>query len=59
MWIRGPLRKPGEDDKRQAEIDEKAEKVTELYNKVLVMHQEQLKAKAQARARGEDQENPT
>ncbi|KAI1492107.1 hypothetical protein F5X96DRAFT_628381 [Biscogniauxia mediterranea] len=37
LWIRGPLRLPGEDDGREAEIDRKAELVTSLYGQIVAM----------------------
>ncbi|KAI1495548.1 hypothetical protein F5X99DRAFT_123531 [Biscogniauxia marginata] len=37
LWIRGPLRLPGEDDSREAELDRKAELVTGLYGQIVAM----------------------
>ncbi|CAJ2509777.1 Uu.00g056770.m01.CDS01 [Anthostomella pinea] len=37
LWMRGSLRQPGEDDSREAEIDQKAFAVQELYRQLMVM----------------------
>ncbi|KAI1103748.1 hypothetical protein F4804DRAFT_332925 [Jackrogersella minutella] len=35
LWIRGALRKPGEEDGREADLDKKAEGVARLYDQIL------------------------
>ncbi|KAI0129073.1 hypothetical protein BJ170DRAFT_358935 [Xylariales sp. AK1849] len=50
LWVKGPLRKPGEDASRQAELDKKAEVVQDLYNQLMAMREQQMKEKAQREA---------
>lgn len=38
LWIKGPLRGTGEDAAREAELDRKAELVTDLFNQAMVQH---------------------
>jgi hypothetical protein len=52
LWIGGPLRKPGEGEERDAEIDKKAAVVQDLFNQVMAMKEKQTKARALARANG-------
>ncbi|KAJ1335341.1 Surfeit locus protein 5 subunit 22 of Mediator complex [Microdochium nivale] len=35
LWIKGALRKPGDDAAREAELDRKAELATDLFNQVM------------------------
>lgn len=49
LWIQGPLRKPGENDARLAEIDQKAVTVSEQLDQVLDMFQKQTMAKVAKR----------
>ncbi|RYP73357.1 hypothetical protein DL769_004230 [Monosporascus sp. CRB-8-3] len=50
LWIRGPLRKPGENDGLDAEIDRKSAAVADLYQKAMDMFEEKKKAEARAGA---------
>ncbi|RYP42989.1 hypothetical protein DL770_011910 [Monosporascus sp. CRB-9-2] len=50
LWIRGPLRKPGENDGLDAEIDRKSVAVADMYQKVMDMFEEKKKAEARAGA---------
>ncbi|RYP43862.1 hypothetical protein DL768_009610 [Monosporascus sp. mg162] len=50
LWIRGPLRKPGENDGLDAEIDRRSVAVADMYQKVLDMFEEKKKAEARAGA---------
>ncbi|OTA60752.1 hypothetical protein K449DRAFT_383482 [Hypoxylon sp. EC38] len=52
LWIRGPLRQPGEDSSREAEIDKQAETVTRLYDQALAMRNMAIRREAAARAQG-------
>ncbi|OTA97719.1 hypothetical protein M434DRAFT_391651 [Hypoxylon sp. CO27-5] len=52
LWIRGPLRQPGEDSSREAEIDKQAETVTRLYDQALAMRDMAIRREAAARAQG-------
>jgi len=38
LWIKGPLRGTGEDAAREAELDRKAELVTDLFNQAMAQH---------------------
>ncbi|KAI5922218.1 hypothetical protein F4810DRAFT_300832 [Camillea tinctor] len=49
LWIRGPLRMPGEDDGREAEIDRKAELVTKLYGQVVTIKNQLMAEKPAAK----------
>ncbi|KAH9887414.1 hypothetical protein F4778DRAFT_756600 [Xylariomycetidae sp. FL2044] len=42
LWIRGPLRRPGDDHEREAEIDRKADAVARLYGQVVAMRDRAL-----------------
>ncbi|KAH6654663.1 hypothetical protein BKA67DRAFT_565909 [Truncatella angustata] len=53
LWIKGPLRKPGEDAAQQAELDAKALRVQELYNALMAQRTEGQRRDAEARARGQ------
>ncbi|KAI1384760.1 uncharacterized protein F4822DRAFT_416185 [Hypoxylon trugodes] len=53
LWIRGPLRQPGEDDGREAEIDRQAEVVAGLYQRVQEMRDNAIRQQNQERARAE------
>lgn len=55
LWIKGPLRKPGEDAAQQAELDAKALRVQELYNKLMAQRLEGQRRDAEAKARGQGQ----
>ncbi|RYP78067.1 hypothetical protein DL771_000760 [Monosporascus sp. 5C6A] len=50
LWIRGPLRKPGESDGLDAEIDRKSVALADMYQKVMDMFEEKTKAEARAGA---------
>ncbi|RYP06454.1 hypothetical protein DL765_009490 [Monosporascus sp. GIB2] len=50
LWMRGPLRKPGENDGLDAEIDRKSAAVADMYQKVMDMFEEKKKAEARAGA---------
>ncbi|RYP31575.1 hypothetical protein DL767_005684 [Monosporascus sp. MG133] len=50
LWIRGPLRKPGESDGLDAEIDRRSVAVADMYQKVMDMFEEKEKAGARAGA---------
>ncbi|RYP11481.1 hypothetical protein DL764_000004 [Monosporascus ibericus] len=50
LWIRGPLRKPGENDGLGAEIDRKSAAVADMYQKAMNMFEEKKKAEARAGA---------
>ncbi|KAI1075444.1 hypothetical protein F5B20DRAFT_559738 [Whalleya microplaca] len=52
LWMRGPIRKPGEDDGREAEIDRKAEAVAKLYDQVQAMRDIAIKQAAQNKGQG-------
>lgn len=52
LWIKGPLRKPGEDAAQQADLDARAMRVQELYNTLMAQRMEGQKRDAEARARG-------
>ncbi|KAI1413645.1 hypothetical protein F5Y13DRAFT_160790 [Hypoxylon sp. FL1857] len=52
LWIRGPLRQPGEDGRREAELDEQALSVARLYDQALAMRDEAIRREAAARAQG-------
>ncbi|KAI1842674.1 hypothetical protein JX265_002721 [Neoarthrinium moseri] len=53
LWIKGPLRKPGEDAAQQAELDSKARVVQGLYNELMASRLERQKADAEAQARAD------
>ncbi|RYO81927.1 hypothetical protein DL766_009847 [Monosporascus sp. MC13-8B] len=50
LWMRGPLRKPGENDGLDAEIDRKSAAVADMYQRVMDMFEEKKKAEARAGA---------
>ncbi|KAI0138568.1 hypothetical protein F4776DRAFT_618978 [Hypoxylon sp. NC0597] len=50
LWIRGPLRQPGEDTSREADLDKKAENVTRMYDQALEMRAKAISREAAARA---------
>lgn len=55
LWIKGPLRKPGEDAAQQAELDAKAVRVQELYNVLMAQRLESQRRDAEAKARDQGQ----
>ncbi|KAK6086453.1 hypothetical protein SCUP234_01146 [Seiridium cupressi] len=56
LWIKGPLRKPGQDAAQQAELDAKALRVQELYNTLMAQRLEGQRRDAEAKARGQVKE---
>lgn len=50
--MRGPLRQPGEDDGREAALDQKAQQVAGLYDRVLGMRDAAVSTQAAQRAQG-------
>ncbi|KAI0004787.1 hypothetical protein F4779DRAFT_599418 [Xylariaceae sp. FL0662B] len=54
LWMRGPLRQPGEDDGREAEIDRKAEMVTKLYDQAMAMRDLAIKKQHQEKDKRTD-----
>ncbi|KAL7626529.1 hypothetical protein AAE478_003301 [Parahypoxylon ruwenzoriense] len=50
LWIRGPLRQPGDGEAREAELDESAAHVTRLYDQVLAMRDAAIRRENQAKA---------
>ncbi|KAI1396527.1 hypothetical protein F4819DRAFT_131550 [Hypoxylon fuscum] len=52
LWMRGPLRQPGEDDGREAALDQKAQQVAGLYDRVLGMRDAAVSTQAAQRAQG-------
>ncbi|KAI1469285.1 uncharacterized protein F4812DRAFT_324617 [Daldinia caldariorum] len=53
LWIRGPLRQPGENDSREAELDKRAAEVVRLYDQALEMREAAVRRENAARAGGE------
>ncbi|KAI1212154.1 uncharacterized protein F4807DRAFT_414894 [Annulohypoxylon truncatum] len=58
LWMRGPLRQPGEDDGREAVIDAQARSVAHLYDQALAMRDAALNTtvvdRDDARARADE-----
>ncbi|KAI1822984.1 hypothetical protein F4861DRAFT_356816 [Xylaria intraflava] len=54
LWIAGPLRKPRDvdEEQREKEIDERAARVSKLYNMLLEMTNDTARQAAQAAAEG-------
>ncbi|KAI2636511.1 hypothetical protein GGS26DRAFT_549445 [Hypomontagnella submonticulosa] len=44
LWIRGPLNPPGENRRREAELDKQADAVTNLFNQALAVRDNFIKA---------------
>ncbi|KAI0840419.1 hypothetical protein F5Y06DRAFT_262693 [Hypoxylon sp. FL0890] len=52
LWARGPLRQPGQDDDREAELDRQSQTVLNLYNQAMAMRDQAIRREAAARANG-------
>jgi hypothetical protein len=48
LWIKGPIRKPGEDRKQEEELDAKAEMVQDMYNQVMALRAANAQKNAEA-----------
>ncbi|KAI0902007.1 hypothetical protein F4806DRAFT_445330 [Annulohypoxylon nitens] len=53
LWMRGPLRQPGEGDAREAAIDAQAQSVAQLYDQALAMRDAAVSREAQQKALGD------
>lgn len=52
LWIRGPIRKPGEGQGREEQLERQTDVLEKMYNDVVVMRERHLKQKAEALANG-------
>ncbi|KAH7037870.1 uncharacterized protein B0I36DRAFT_72308 [Microdochium trichocladiopsis] len=50
LWIKGPLRRTGEDDAREAELDRKAELVADLFNQAMAQREGRLRRQGESAA---------
>ncbi|KAI0377152.1 hypothetical protein F5Y04DRAFT_285281 [Hypomontagnella monticulosa] len=53
LWIRGPLRKPGEDDGREAQLDHQAKTVSDLFTQALKLRDEAIKREKELKLKAE------
>lgn len=53
LWIRGPLRQPGESDTREAELDKQAADVARLYDRAIEMREATIRQQNAAKAGGD------
>ncbi|KAF3059437.1 putative mediator of rna polymerase ii transcription subunit 22 protein [Daldinia childiae] len=53
LWIRGPLRQPGESDTREAELDKQAADVARLYDRAIEMREASIRQQNAAKAGGD------
>ncbi|KAK6953106.1 hypothetical protein Daesc_005406 [Daldinia eschscholtzii] len=53
LWIRGPLRQPGDNDNREAELDKRAAEVAQLYDRAIEMREAAIRRENAAKAGGD------
>lgn len=55
LWIKGPLRKPGEDTEQADSLDRQAEKIQQMYNELMAKQAADEKAAAEAKQAAEEE----
>ncbi|KAI1803062.1 hypothetical protein F4811DRAFT_526458 [Daldinia bambusicola] len=53
LWIRGPLRQPGDNDSREAELDRRAAEVVQLFDQAVAMREAAVRRENAAKAGGD------